>query len=127
MHILFLDDDVKRVQPIRDCDTITYVRTAAQFEHYMNGNPIPDVISFDCDLGTPAGSPEGIHLARWMIMKGLLPKVAVIHSFDEVKAHLMMLTLKRGGVDVYIREFNSRKPLFELSDGKARQYTTPNK
>lgn len=41
------------------------VRTQPQFEAYILANGIPNVISFDNDLGTGMG--EGIFCAQWLV------------------------------------------------------------
>ena len=41
------------------------VRTQPEFEAYISENGIPDVVSFDNDLGTGMG--EGIYCAQWLV------------------------------------------------------------
>ena len=49
---------------ISDAD-IVWVKTQSEFENYIEKNGLPDLISFDNDLGI--GNGEGYDCAKWLV------------------------------------------------------------
>lgn len=49
---------------IRDVE-IVWVKTQPEFENYIKENGLPDLISFDNDLGL--GNGEGYDCAKWLV------------------------------------------------------------
>jgi hypothetical protein len=73
MTKLFLDD-------IRDAPDNTWavVRSFDAFKEWIIANGIPDVISFDHDLGLEV--PTGMDCAKWIVTRGLVLKSFLVHS-----------------------------------------------
>lgn len=120
MRKLFLDD-IR--EPGRSWDV---VRSYEAFTKYVEALGCPDVISFDHDLAfehypVAEGNPEseipydqykaktGYCALKWLLDKGLCPKVVIIHSFNPT------------GVANMINLLNERQPkgttLYRISFG----------
>jgi hypothetical protein len=65
---LFLDD---LRDPPNDGNDWNVVRSFGQFVSFVSANGIPDVISFDHDLGGNADSATGMDAARWLVCQDL--------------------------------------------------------
>lgn len=122
MVILFLDDDENRIQKIRDCDTIVYVRNKEQFEAYLRDNPLPDVICYDHDLAHEhyikqnnlGGPPNGEDLAKWAVEHGYVPQIVVVHSWNSDGAKRIVAAHEGTGAEIYVKVFTPYKSLFEM-------------
>jgi NAD+-processing family protein with receiver domain len=85
MRKLFLDD-------FRDPPDIAWdvVRGYQEFVDYIEQNGVPDLISFDHDLGSFADNnyseKTGLDCARFLIERGTLPKKWYVHSTNLVGA-----------------------------------------
>jgi hypothetical protein len=116
MHIHFLDDQPSRIQRIRYCDTITYVRSPTEFKDYFSTHPVPEVISFDHDLGLCSVEDvdlNGLDMIQWCVDNNYLPQVAVIHTWNIDRAYEMAKTLREVGVQVFIKAFSLIDVLFQ--------------
>jgi hypothetical protein len=72
MAKLFLDD--MRTAP----DTWITVKSFSEFCEWITANGIPEMISFDHDLGL--GEPTGMDCAKWIVDKGYILKDFMVHS-----------------------------------------------
>lgn len=97
MKKLFLDD--MRKAPDNTWDV---VRSYDEFTQYIEKNGVPDIISFDHDLGlehypifeeNPSAmtipyetykEKTGYHCAQWLIQRGILPSKYFVHSMNPV-------------------------------------------
>jgi hypothetical protein len=118
VRILFLDDMPERIPLIRNYEEVVYVRNGEEFKQWLKTNDMPDVISFDNSLadahyhGYHSDLPTGEDCVKWAIENGYIPKIAVIHSWDEGPPARMEALLKEAGCnDVRRKKFNPNTPL----------------
>ena len=86
---LFLDD----VRPAPD-DSWTIVRSYDDFVAYISRYGVPDLISFDHDLG--AGK-SGYDCAKWLMENGYCLKMWRVHSMNPVGRDNIKFLLARNG------------------------------
>jgi len=81
---LFLDDLRKAPD-----DSWVVVRSVKDFIKVIEERGMPDVISFDHDLGTESYevlASTGMDAAKWLVEKELIPKKVMVHSANNVGA-----------------------------------------
>lgn len=89
MAKLFLDD----IRSPPD-DSWTVVRSFQEFRNYILNNKMPDLISFDHDLGADDDGPlpTGMDCAKWLVKEGFLINDFLVHSANPVgRANIMSL------------------------------------
>lgn len=94
MKKLFLDD-IRTVDMVYDYSMVTefdLVRTYADFVKYIETNGLPDLISFDNDLGLDLEgnvAPDGYAAAKWLVYESGLDLTNLkfnVHSANPVAA-----------------------------------------
>lgn len=81
---LFLDDLRKPPD-----ESWVVVRSVKDFIKVIEEKGMPDVISFDHDLGTESYgvlAPTGMDAAKWLVEKELIPKKVIVHSANPTGA-----------------------------------------
>lgn len=110
--VLFLDDDPERVprfsRNYRDCNLV-YVRTFREFRRYLGSHEVPDVISFDHDLGEPTYI-NGETCAKWAVENGKIPKAVLVHSWNPTGAENIARQFNGLGIQVVLRAFSATTP-----------------
>lgn len=82
MAKLFLDD----IRSPPD-DNWVVVRSFQEFRNYILNNRMPDVISFDHDLGVDEDGlllPTGMDCAKWLVAEGFGINEFLVHSANPV-------------------------------------------
>lgn len=97
MRKLFLDDCRKAPDYTWDV-----VRNYDQFVAYIQLHGVPDIISFDHDLGQEESVEKtGYDCAKWLVERGLLPsKGYYVHSMNPVGKDNIDFVMQGG----YLRE-----------------------
>ena len=70
-------------------DDVVTVRTYDEAVHYIENNPMPEMIFFDNDLGTPSGEPEGRHFLRWLLERNPPKFEAYFHTANRIARQAM--------------------------------------
>lgn len=99
------DDEWKKLIPI-DYQSI-WVKTWTEFTLWINENGLPDLVSFDHDLGETKDSKDGKDCANWLVDQCLdldvnLPQWQV-HSMNSVGKENIRSLLK-GYTEFYARK-----------------------
>lgn len=89
---LFLDD----VRPAPDASWVV-VRSYAAFIAHIKAHGVPDVISFDHDLGT---RESGYDCARWLIEHRYRVKFWRVHSMNPVGRENIRFVLAKHGEEI---------------------------
>ena len=106
MRKLFLDDlrSVDMIYSKEDSNAFDTVRSYDEFVQYIRSYGLPDLISFDNDLGLlPSGelAPDGYAAARWLVYESGLDLSSLqfrVHSANPVAAEQI-----RGLLNNYIK------------------------
>ena len=83
MYNLFLDD-IRFPLDIYPNEEWVIVRDFDQFKSYIEENGLPDMVSFDNDLGL--NIPEGYDALKWMIANDIIITNIRVHSDNTVAA-----------------------------------------
>ena len=65
VEVLYLKEVYLGIEPDTEKCKVQWVRTQSEFENYIKENGLPDLISFDNDLGI--GNGEGYECAKWLV------------------------------------------------------------
>ena len=65
IEVLYLKEEYLGIEPDTEKCEVYWVKTQSEFEKYIKENGLPDLISFDNDLGI--GNGEGYDCAKWLV------------------------------------------------------------
>ena len=65
VEVLYLKEEYLEIEPDTKKCKVYWVKTQSEFENYIKENGLPDLISFDNDLGI--GNGEGYDCAKWLV------------------------------------------------------------